>query len=151
MVKHEMENVHKLDVSYDRRQLGIGENWRDAKMKRITTEVALLGVADISLTACSKSENSEHSPAEFTSQIRYVEGSVHDQTCIGDWAPFGADRFYELVKAGFYNEARFFRIVPNFIVQWGILKDPSRRGEMARSKYIPDDSGGRQSKQDGLR
>ena len=42
-----------------------------------------------------------------------------------DWAPNGADRFYELVKDGFFDGNRFFRIVPNFIVQWGIAGDPA--------------------------
>jgi len=42
-----------------------------------------------------------------------------------DWAPNGADRFYNLVKNGFYNNTRFFRVVPNFMVQWGINGDPN--------------------------
>jgi peptidyl-prolyl cis-trans isomerase A (cyclophilin A) len=41
------------------------------------------------------------------------------------WAPLGADRFYNLVKAGFYDETRFFRAIPNFMVQFGIHGDPT--------------------------
>ena len=41
-----------------------------------------------------------------------------------DWAPNGADRFYNLVRNGFYNEQRFFRVLPGFIVQWGMHGDP---------------------------
>jgi len=40
------------------------------------------------------------------------------------WAPNGADRFYNLVKNGFYDETRFFRAIPNFMVQFGIHGNP---------------------------
>lgn len=54
-----------------------------------------------------------------------------------EWAPLGADRFYELVKDGFFTEARFFRIVPNFIVQFGLAADPKMSKKW--DKTIPDD------------
>ena len=40
------------------------------------------------------------------------------------WAPNGADRFYNLVKAHFFDGVKFFRVVPNFVVQFGISPDP---------------------------
>src|SRR6202022_3464895 len=40
------------------------------------------------------------------------------------WAPIGADRFYNLVKHHFYDNASFFRVVPNFVVQFGINAYP---------------------------
>lgn len=41
-----------------------------------------------------------------------------------DWAPNGADRFYNLVDNGFYDGTRFFRVVPGFVVQWGMHGEP---------------------------
>ena len=40
------------------------------------------------------------------------------------WAPKGADRFYNLVKYGYFDGKRFFRVVQNFMVQFGINGDP---------------------------
>ena len=55
-----------------------------------------------------------------------------------EWAPLGADRFYNLVKNGFYDDVRFFRVLDNFMAQFGINGDPaiSRRGATPASKTI---------------
>ena len=54
------------------------------------------------------------------------------------WAPRGADRFYNLVKSGFYDDVRFFRVVPPFVVQFGIHGDPLVASAWQDAK-IPDD------------
>lgn len=50
-----------------------------------------------------------------------------------DWAPLGAGRFYELVKSGFYDDCRFFRVVSGFMVQFGINGNPSTQQSWERS------------------
>ena len=42
-----------------------------------------------------------------------------------DWSPLGVDRLHFLVTHGYYDGARFFRVVPGFVVQWGIAGDPA--------------------------
>jgi cyclophilin family peptidyl-prolyl cis-trans isomerase len=54
------------------------------------------------------------------------------------WSPHGADRFYELVRDGYYNDSRFFRVVPGRWVQFGISGDP-RTAQAWRHRTIPDD------------
>jgi peptidyl-prolyl cis-trans isomerase A (cyclophilin A) len=54
------------------------------------------------------------------------------------WSPNGADRFYNLVKNGFYDNCRFFRVVPNFMVQFGISGDPKISAALSRAG-IKDD------------
>ena len=55
------------------------------------------------------------------------------------WSPAGVDRFHHLVRAGFYDGARFFRVVPNFVAQFGLPADPAV-SEAWRTRRIPDDT-----------
>jgi peptidyl-prolyl cis-trans isomerase A (cyclophilin A) len=55
-----------------------------------------------------------------------------------DWAPKGADRFYNLVKNGFFDDTRFFRVVPNFMVQFGLNGDPAIQS-VWRTANLTDD------------
>lgn len=76
-------------------------------------------------------------PASFQVKFETTKGDfvieVHR-----DWSPHGAARFYELVKAGFYDDCRFFRAIPGFMVQWGIHGDPKVMDKW-RDANIPDD------------
>ncbi len=71
---------------------------------------------------------------------------AHFETSKGDfvievhrkWAPIGADRFYNLVRAGYYDDTRIYRVVPGFLVQFGVNGDPRVNGAWYQ-KYLPDD------------
>lgn len=79
----------------------------------------------------------EQAPATYKAEFDTSRGKfvieVHR-----DWAPNGADRFYNMVKNGFFEETRFFRVVPNFMVQFGIHGDPAIASAW-RMARIPDD------------
>jgi peptidyl-prolyl cis-trans isomerase A (cyclophilin A) len=55
------------------------------------------------------------------------------------WAPIGADRFYDLTEQHFFDESRFFRVVPGFVVQFGLNGDP-KVNEPWDAKRLADDS-----------
>ena len=54
-------------------------------------------------------------------------------------APRGADRFHQLVTAGYFDDSRFFRVVPGFIAQFGIAGDPAI-AQVWKDRAIVDDS-----------
>src|SRR6185436_2544930 len=54
------------------------------------------------------------------------------------WAPIGADRFYNLVKHGFYDECRFFRVVKQFVAQFGINGNPEVSAVWSKATLAPD-------------
>jgi peptidyl-prolyl cis-trans isomerase A (cyclophilin A) len=105
---------------------------------------AALLMAALSTPAFSQTGNlanpaalTEQAPAVYKAKFDTSKGAfvveVHR-----DWAPTGADRFYNLVKNGFFDNTRFFRVVPNFMVQFGINGDPKVQAPW-RDARIKDD------------
>ena len=62
-------------------------------------------------------------PDSYTARFETSAGPFTVQVTRA-WAPLGADRFYNLVKNGFFDGTRFFRVVPGFVVQFGLSGDP---------------------------
>jgi peptidyl-prolyl cis-trans isomerase A (cyclophilin A) len=79
----------------------------------------------------------EKAPATFKARFETSKGAFVIQVN-RDWAPNGADRFYNLVKSGFFDDTRFFRVVPNFMVQFGVNGDPKVSPAWMNAR-IPDD------------
>jgi peptidyl-prolyl cis-trans isomerase A (cyclophilin A) len=66
----------------------------------------------------------EPAPASYKVKFDTSKGAFVVQVTRA-WAPQGADRFYNLVKSGFYDNVRFFRVISGFMVQFGINGDPA--------------------------
>jgi peptidyl-prolyl cis-trans isomerase A (cyclophilin A) len=76
-------------------------------------------------------------PDDYKAQFTTTKGDfvveVHR-----DWSPNGADRFYNLVKNGFYDGVVFYRVVPNFMVQFGISGNPKIEAAWAHASLRDD-------------
>jgi len=113
--------------------LGAWRNW--TIMKKFSITVMLLAI--VAFTGASSPPASRGSaPATFRVLLDTSKGPV---VIVVDrhLAPHGAQRFYELVKAKYFDGARFYRVVPGFVVQWGAAANPAVTKKW--SSNIPDD------------
>jgi peptidyl-prolyl cis-trans isomerase A (cyclophilin A) len=124
------------------------------ELKRVSVVFAALLLAACSSEPQKKSAEAERQPAAEapksgtpattpTGPSTYTVNMVTSKgpviiTVHRDWAPLGAQRFYELVKAGYYDGARFFRVLPNFVAQFGLAANPAVTKKW--DKAIKDDA-----------
>jgi peptidyl-prolyl cis-trans isomerase A (cyclophilin A) len=76
-------------------------------------------------------------PEVWRARIETTQGAVVVEVR-KDWAPKGAERFWKLVNTGFFDDSRFFRVRPGFIVQFGIAGDPTVNALMNSSRVEDD-------------
>ena len=79
----------------------------------------------------------EIAPASYRVRLETSEGDVVIEVH-RDWAPLGADRFYNLVRGGFYDDARVYRVVDGFMAQFGLNGDPYVN-QAWKTQYLVDD------------
>ena len=91
--------------------------------RRRILSLALATALAAMASSCAKKSAPEQGPAQYKVLLQTTNGDVvilvHR-----DWSPLGADHFYELTKAGFYNSNAIFRALPGFVMQWGINGNP---------------------------
>jgi peptidyl-prolyl cis-trans isomerase A (cyclophilin A) len=97
-------------------------------MRRICTFLIIalvsIGLASANEKLLDASALDATAPDKFNVTLETTKGDVViavDRSL----APIGADRFYNLVKNGFFDDCRFFRVVPNFVVQFGLNGSPA--------------------------
>lgn len=88
----------------------------------------ILLIATIVLfTSCATKKFKEkwllkESPATFKARFETTQGNF-DIEAIREWSPKGVDRFYQLIKYGYYDDVAIYRVVPDFVAQFGIHND----------------------------
>jgi peptidyl-prolyl cis-trans isomerase A (cyclophilin A) len=101
-------------------------------LNRVNAGQAILLSIAVLLACCSpkqpaateKARSEETAPATFRVNFDTSRGPFTVEV-VRQQAPYGADRLYNLVKAKYFDGARFYRVVPGFVVQWGSAADPN--------------------------
>lgn len=106
---------------------------------KFQTLATAFAVGLIGLSGCmspATAAEDEKSPETFQVEFETTKGNFTVEVT-RKWSPRGADHFYTMVKKDFYKDCRFFRVVPNFMVQFGINGDPAVHAE--NKETIKDD------------
>jgi peptidyl-prolyl cis-trans isomerase A (cyclophilin A) len=109
--------------------------------KSLAAAIFLAGIVAMGADAKSKLSNpaslTEKAPDTYKVKFDTSKGAFTVEVT-RDWAPLGADRFYNLVKNGYFDNCRFFRVISNFMVQFGISGDKDLNTAWREAK-IQDD------------
>ena len=79
----------------------------------------------------------EQAPDRFRVRFETTKGTFVIEATRA-WAPRGADRFYNLVRVGYYDDVAFFRVIENFMVQFGIHGDPAVNAAWRQARIADD-------------
>lgn len=106
--------------------------------------LALLALLGTAATACMPSfgckaelPDPNTAPDSFVVAMETSRGHV-EVMARKDWAPIGVSRFYELTKAQFFDDTRFFRVIKGFMAQFGLSGDP-KVNQAWRSRCLADE------------
>ncbi len=113
--------------------------------RTLLTLVSAFALSTMALAAPAKAQGkldfpanlNEKAPATFKAKFDTSKG-VFVVEVNRDWAPNGADRFYNLVKNGFYDDVRFFRVISGFMVQFGINGNPKISAPWREARIADD-------------
>ena len=107
----------------------------------MTRRLTLLLLLALTIVAASQSSaaqvTDEQAPPTFRARFETSQGPFVIEVQ-REWAPIAADRFYTLVRRGFYDDARFFRVLNGFMAQFGLNGDPKIQGEYALANLLDE-------------
>ena len=100
--------------------------------------ILLFSAATLVATASVAAQASdEQAPETFRARFETSQGPFVIEVQ-REWAPLGADRFYTLVKSGFYDGVRFFRVLNGFMAQFGLSGDPTVQSAWASANLMDE-------------
>jgi peptidyl-prolyl cis-trans isomerase A (cyclophilin A) len=126
-------------------------SWKILRLMNVFTSACVLGLAATLTTALADGTNktapkpdlsapaglTEKAPESFKARFETSKGSFTVEVT-RSLAPNGADRFYNLVRAGYFTDVEFFRVISGFMCQFGIHGNPKVSAAWRESR-IPDD------------
>ncbi len=81
----------------------------------------------------------DKAPEEFRVKVETTKGDFTIRV-VRKWSPLGADRFYNLVKIGYFEEVAFYRVIDGFMAQFGFSNDPKVSGKWGEHTFKDDPS-----------
>jgi len=91
-------------------------------MKKVLLLVCILLIASCAPKKFNEKWLTKKAPLTFKARFETTKGNF-DIVARRAWSPKGVDRLYQLIKNGYYNDVALFRVVPNFVAQFGIHND----------------------------
>ena len=110
---------------------------RSASAVAVALSLAAVGCAGRAALLRDPARPDPRAPEVFVARFETTAGAFEIEVH-REWAPRGADRFYRLVRGGYYDDSRIFRVIPGYIAQFGIAGEPSL-ARAWRYAYLPDD------------
>lgn len=115
-------------------------------MNRLTQSLLAATIAALAAVTCERGPSPDQkggtatagqAPDSFKVAFETNKGRIVVQA-VRAWAPQGVDRFYALVNDHYYDGVKFFRVLPNFMAQFGINGDPAENA-LWKDRNITDD------------
>jgi len=121
--------IHRLELLDFNQQMRDRANEPEPPAS-VTSEAPAPALLDPSLAA-------DRAPDAFRVKLETTEGDIVILVN-RNWAPNGADRFYNLVKIGYYDDVAFYRVIKGFMAQCGFNPDPAVSSVWARATISDD-------------
>ncbi len=106
-------------------------------MRKFIMVFVVLSIISCSPKIFKEKWTKKQSPAQFTARFETTQGDF-DIIAKKEWSPNGVDRLYQLIKSEFYTDIALFRVIPKFVVQFGIQNDSLLNSSWKRYKITDE-------------